>query len=340
MEKALKLRELWSYQLPLAPALTLKNGRLSQREGLLLNLVDQQGQSHFTEIAPLPGWSRETLTDCLDWIFNHRHHLSAKQAASLPSVSWGLYQAQAPPDQNERKTLRLNALLTAAEPKHLKQEVANLSSQGYDVFKLKVGRFDLHQERERIAAVVSGLSSRGQKGRLRLDANRSWHLSQALALVESCRDLALASCLEYIEEPLQNSAELPHFCRASQWPVALDESLCDTAISPAIWQTCSALVLKPMLLGAEATLHWLKQAQLSGKTITTSSLFESPWGLAKLAYWAAQVDPNQVAGLDTWRAFAPQQDLPVWEIQQGRLILKPKMLDKPPVNAVYLNKII
>ncbi len=344
MEKALKLSELWRYHLPLDPPLHLKNGVLSQREGLLLSLQDENAESHLAEVAPLPGWSRESLEDCFNWIVKNKENLSEKQSESLPAVSWGLYLAQSSGQilaQNSANTLRLNALLTADKPAQLKRETENLYSLGYQTFKLKVGRFSPRQERDRIAAVIEVMGPLGSDlGKLRLDANRSWTLSQALNLVEHCQDLPLAACLAYIEEPLQNCEELPSFRQACSWPVALDESLCDTEISPAIWQACSALVLKPMLLGAEVTLHWLKKAQLSGKTVTISSLFESPWGLAKLAHWAAQVAPDQAAGLDTWRAFAPQPDLPVWEIQQGRLILNPKMLDKPPLEAVYLNKMI
>lgn len=340
MENTLKLRELWRYELPLKPALTLKHGVLSLREGLLLSLQDENAECHLAEVAPLPGWSRESLEDCFNWIVQNKDNLSVKQSESLPAVSWGLYLAHnlAP---NLANTLRLNALLTADKPAQLKRETENLYNLGYQTFKLKIGRFPPRQERDRIAAVIAGMGPLGSDlGKLRLDANRSWTLSQALSLVEHCQDLPLAACLAYIEEPLQNCEELPSFRQACPWPVALDESLCDTEISPTIWQACSALVLKPMLLGADATLYWLKKAQLSGKTVTISSLFESPWGLAKLAYWAAQVAPEQAAGLDTWRAFAAQPDLPVWEIQQGRLILSPKMLDKPPLNTVYLNKMI
>ncbi len=343
-EKKLKLSELWRYKLPLEPALTLKSGTLRLREGLLLSLQDENADCYWTEVAPLPGWSRESLKDCLNWIIKNKDHLSVKQSESLPAVSWGLYLAQnlgqRPRPQVSPQMLRLNALLIAAEPAQLKRETESLYNLGYQTFKLKVGRFSPRQERERIAAVIAGMGPLGSDlGKLRLDANRSWTLSQALSLVELCQDLPLETCLAYIEEPLKKSAELPSFHQACSWPVALDESLNDTEISPAIWQACSALVLKPMLLGAEATLHWLKKAQLSDKSVTISSLFESPWGLAKLAYWAVQVAPNQAAGLDTWRAFAPQADLPVWEIQQGRLILNHKMLDKPPLNTVYLNKI-
>ncbi len=344
MEKKLKLSELWRYALPLKPALTLKHGVLSLREGLILSLQDENAECYLAEVAPLPNWSRESLADCCDWLVKNKDNLSVKQSESLPAVSWGLYLAQNPGRNLSAKsanTLSLNALLTADEPAQLKRQTANLYRLGYQTFKLKVGRFSPRQERERIAAVIEVMGDlRADWGRLRLDANRSWTLSQALSLVEHCQDLPLAACLAYIEEPLQNCEELPSFRQACSWPVALDESLCDTAISPAIWQACSALVLKPMLLGAEATLHWLKKAQLSGKTVTISSLFESPWGLAKLAHWAAQVAPDQAAGLDTWRAFAAQPDLPVWEIQQGRLILNQKMLDKPPLEAVYLNKMI
>lgn len=331
----LKLTSLWSYHLPLNNPLPLKRGIMTHREGLLLFLSHPQGgDDYWTEVAPLPGWSQESLEDCVNWLRENQANLS-ETAAKLPAISWGLSLAQPRLNKTLPHALDLNALLTATEPEELRQETHLRYAEGYRVFKLKVGRFTPAQDKARIEAVLQGL---GPMGRLRLDANRSWDLKQALAVVEHCQDLPLLEFLTYIEEPLQNTADLPAFYRASQWPVALDESLNQPGLSADIWEICTAIVLKPMLLGRERTFDWLKRAKKSGKAVTISSSFESPWGLSQLAFWAAQQAPGQAAGLDTWRVFQPQPDLPPWEITHGQLILQPKMLDKPLFNAVYLNK--
>ncbi|CAK8741932.1 o-succinylbenzoate synthase [Sodalis praecaptivus] len=53
---------LYRYRLPMQPSVVLGNQRFAEREGLLVAL-DDAGRRGVGEIAPLPGFSRESLAD-------------------------------------------------------------------------------------------------------------------------------------------------------------------------------------------------------------------------------------------------------------------------------------
>lgn len=55
---------IWKYELPLTAPVSLAPGvAMNVREGLLLELVGEDGRSFWGEAAPLPGFSRESLED-------------------------------------------------------------------------------------------------------------------------------------------------------------------------------------------------------------------------------------------------------------------------------------
>ena len=75
------------------------------RQGVLVRIIDEKGQSGWGDVAPLPKWSQETLEEALDQLhkimhdiinidwtarhwFEHLKHLNL-----LPSVSFGLESA-------------------------------------------------------------------------------------------------------------------------------------------------------------------------------------------------------------------------------------------------------
>lgn len=52
--------KLWRYVIPMESGVVLRDRRLMQREGLLV-MLQQQDRQGWGEIAPLPGFSSETL---------------------------------------------------------------------------------------------------------------------------------------------------------------------------------------------------------------------------------------------------------------------------------------
>ncbi len=192
---------LYQYKLPLTAQ--------KWREGLIL----QCGES-FGEIAPLPGWSRETLEEARAEML---HWIHTREVPAFPSVRWGIECA--------RKVLQpVHLPLCALGPK-----------EGFSTVKLKLGHLPLNE-------AISLVKQHIGQFRLRLDCNRSWNLAQAFAFARHFQP----TDFEYLEEPVQTFEELVHFSQATHFPIAIDESIhCPWAEIPSL----KAVVVKPTLLG-------------------------------------------------------------------------------------------
>ncbi|PIQ24428.1 o-succinylbenzoate synthase [bacterium (Candidatus Blackallbacteria) CG17_big_fil_post_rev_8_21_14_2_50_48_46] len=330
----MQLKKLWSYHLPLRVPLEMKYGLLEARQGLFFEIRRSDGSRGWGEVAPFPGLSTDSLQEAQTWLVQNAQDLRPSSAERFPALAWGLKMAQDDVFRRELHSVEipLNALLTAADPLTLAQESAAYYAQGYRCFKLKVGFLDLLQDTRRVHAIFDATASDIQ---LRLDANRSWNLPEALARAQAWQDLPFA----YIEEPLRDLADLSVLAQETAWSLVLDESLMAFQPEHLPWHTLAGIVLKPMLLGAAQTETWIQAARARNRTLTLSSVFESAWGLGFLALRAAQLKPVLPAGLDTWRVFSDSFLASPFRIQAGALILEPKMLDKPLLNTVYLKKI-
>ncbi len=183
--------------------------KLGQREGLILQL-----DGGFGEIAPLPGFSRETLEEAREEVL---HWMHTGENPLLPSVRWGLECAQRPLQS-------VHLPLCALGPK-----------EGFAMLKLKLGHLSVPE-------AVAFVKKYQGKFRLRLDCNRKWTLEKALAFAEAFQ----AADFEYLEEPVQTFEELVQFSRETGFPVAVDESIHED------WMeipTLKAVVVKPMVVG-------------------------------------------------------------------------------------------
>lgn len=293
---------LFRYRLPFRAPLPLSTGTLTHREGLLLRLETDE-RTAWGEIAPLPGFSHESLDEvtrsarrCVALIDGSApEEWSVDELPALqPSVRFGFSAARAEllgtlwPEESAE--VELNALLTTRDPATLREETLQLLDEGYRCFKLKVGRRPLDEDVARIEAVADTLPA---EGALRLDANRAWTFEQAERIAEMIRELPV----EYVEEPLENPGELRAL--AGQMPVALDESVRSlTAEGIAAHRFATAVILKPMLDGSiEHVRSLIAEAKRHEITAVISGTFESGIGLRHLA--ALATETGSVAGLGT-----------------------------------------
>lgn len=182
--------------------------RIEQREGLIL-----QENDRFGEIAPLPGFSKETLDEAMKetikWI-------RESKVPTLPSVRFGISCLQKPLNSIRRPLCALGA------------------KEGFDTVKLKMAQLSVE---EALTLIQS------QKGKvLRLDFNRAWDLAKLLELARHFKPQDFA----YWEEPAKTVEELTTFSKKTGFPIALDESIgIDTKNIPSL----CALVVKPTILG-------------------------------------------------------------------------------------------
>ena len=308
--------QLWRYQIPMDAGVVLRDRRLKTRDGLLVRL-EESGAQGWGEIAPLPGFSAESLEEAtgtaLAWLNAWRQGEDA-MLPELPSVAFGLSCAQAEltgalPDAADYRA----APLCTGDPDEL---FALLSAMpGEKVAKIKVGLY----EAVRDGMVVNLLLEAIPDLSLRLDANRGWTPLKAEQFAKYVNP-DYRPRIAFLEEPCKTREQSRAFAAETGIAIAWDESLREADFVMQAEPGLSAVVIKPTLTGSLARVReQVTAAHAQGLTAVISSSIESSLGLTQLARIAAWLTPNTLPGLDTLslmqaqlvRAW-PDSALPVW----------------------------
>ena len=283
--------KLYRYALPLSQPIRFHDQQLTSRDGLLLNWEGRWG-----EIAPLPGFSQETLDEaqaeallCLKSMKQGRH-----LEPQLPSVQFGFDCARRQWPE-KLKAPHSPYILLLGTPDEV---IWCWRDWLYDYpakAKLKVARYPMRDE----LALIRLLLDRRPNLKLVLDANQGWTREEAWTF---CGHLD-PNRIEYLEDPCADFADIAFVANRTGMPVALDELLAQGKPWEPIPQL-RALVLKPTLLGSLANCEALiaRARELRLKVII-SSCYESQLGNRLLAQLASEWAPEQAPGLDTLRYF-------------------------------------
>jgi len=230
------MTELYHYRLPFAEPLRTANTAIAEREGLILHFHTREGE-WCSEIAPLPGFSDETLTgvqDALatilpltDQFFSNPFTRDELQLFldSLPriaSLQCGLsylgililaFRTGTSPmavlSDTFSETVGVNGMTGAEEPEKLRQSLKLLAGAGFKTLKVKAP-----QPVESLVATLTTLQDEYPHLLFRLDGNRSWTKE---ALPEICAQFSSLK-IQYIEEPIPaNSPD--HFLTIAHSPI-------------------------------------------------------------------------------------------------------------------------
>lgn len=208
------------------------------REGLILQMGDGWG-----EIAPLPGFSQETLPQAKKQTLEV---LQKKAIPTFPSVKFGFFCASKPFDTSPLKVPLCALHLPKEKCTHLKLKLKNLKLQeAISLVKEYVGKYHL-----------------------RIDCNRAWSLSESLEFASHFS----SSDFEYLEEPVQSYEDLVKFSEITKFPIAVDESLREKSYLDI--PTLKAAIVKPTLQGEIPKLSC---------PIVLSSSYESSLGILQIA---------------------------------------------------------
>lgn len=344
--------KFFRYSLPLKAAVTLGKSTMKSREGLIIQIVNNGGLSGFGEIAPLPGFSRETLAEAESQALQLSDTFSGETDSTqleesldrlYTSVRFGIESALLDLEAKQenvsisqvlnktpRKSVSVNGLLTGSRAEILKN-ASKYVQKGYKAVKLKVGSSSLIDDIRITKKVRNAIED---EMLLRLDANRAWSIDNALKFCD-----AVEGCvIDYLEEPVSDSNSLHKILKksSSSVPIALDETTRE--ISPdelSGFANVKALVLKPSLLGLKKTLQYAERAHSLEIIPVIGSSFESGLGLSILAQIAAAVNYEDfAAGLDTYSWFAEDLIPGSLPVKNGRvnivdLVESETVLDSP-----------
>lgn len=187
------------------------------------------------------------------------------------------------------------ALITAGERDAVHSEVAARVREGFRVVKLKVGG-DVRGDIERVAAARDAGEGRIL---LRLDANRSWEMTEAVEVLAA----VAAPDIEYVEEPLRtrDPVALARFRARVGVPIAMDESVSDEAALTRVVECggCDTLVIKLARVGGpRKAVELARQARRLGVRVAVTDSIETSVGRAAALHVAAALPaPRQAVGL-------------------------------------------
>jgi O-succinylbenzoate synthase len=270
------------------------------RKGVLVNIVDEEGNRGWGDIAPLPKWSQETLDQSLSQLIQKKQALlkidwtartgfkELMQLSLYPSVIFGLESALLSLlEPLPAHTLSTSALLMGS-PKEVIEQAKLRLSEGFTSAKLKVNSLSF----EEASKLIHQLKD---KFYLRIDVNRAWDTADSLRFFSQFPK----NTFDYVEEPFKNPKELAQF----QHSLAIDESFPQDLSLEQLEKlpTLKALIYKPTiqggLLGCLALQEWAKKRGLS---IVLSSSFESDIGLAHVAAIAHRLSLLSPVGIGTY----------------------------------------
>lgn len=276
---------------------------LTHRQLLQLELFCDEELVGQGEIAPLPGFSRESLRDCYQALCQK---LAGRAVLLPPAAAWG-WQCLARP-------LPLGKI-----PKHAAYPLLQGSTDEI-LAKLADWEVPLQQAKLKVARrpvtadieLIQTLLKHYPQLKLRLDANQKWDLVQAQ---QFCQSIPIDS-LEYLEQPCLELTDCEKIA-AMGCPIALDESLYQHSELPSVFPGLTAFVLKPTLLGDKLP-SLLAMAQQHQLTLSISSSYESPLGINHLTALANELE-DQSPGLDTLGSFTgamKRKPLHFWSFAQ------------------------
>ncbi|MGF1588712.1 MAG: o-succinylbenzoate synthase [Pleurocapsa sp.] len=216
-----------SYQRRFKQPLRTSHGIWQIREGIIISLVDQFGVVRQGEIAPLPWFGSETMSQALEFCQQLPKTISLKDVAAipdcLPCCQFAFESAvliSSTQQNNRPNNLNYCYLLPAGE-QALTSWQNIYQNQAATTFKWKIGVLPLAREIEILKQLTSILPP-GVK--LRLDANGGLNLQQArklLSLTDKLKEIA------FVEQPLppDDFADIWQLRQEHTTLLALDESI-------------------------------------------------------------------------------------------------------------------
>jgi o-succinylbenzoate synthase len=303
--------KLYRYALPMDSGVILRNEKLFERQGFIIEL-NQDGVIGRGEVAPLPGFSDESMLDVEAQLPVQlklwQQGVEIDYNMFYPLIAFGLsmavmeLQGELPPEGNF-----FAAPLCSGDPDDLIEKLSKMP--GRKVAKVKVGFY----EAVRDGLIVSLLLESIPDLSLRLDANRSWTLAKAEKFASKIAP-SYRHRIAFIEEPCESPTSSMAFGMNSGIAIAWDETLQQSLKNPEFLLEdltgVKGLIIKPSVIGSVQRCQYLiKKAQRLGMQAVISSSLESSLGLCQLARLSKWLLPDEVPGLDTVNLFKQQLEI-------------------------------
>lgn len=261
----------YSYHIPFKNTFKIAGREFSHRNGIILVFRENNFEA-YGEIAPLPGFSNETLEKITEILRLNKTHIESSlyagngdevlsvltQIHQFPSLSFGLdtlFHDLAAKRKNlplykylfpdlKSNHLITNGTLSVQHPEKTIKHAQVLVDEGYSTIKMKVGiNFNLELE------ILKKLHAEFPNIKFRIDANEAWQVDEAIHNLNQLERLNI----EYCEQPVsaKDSALLSSVKKAANVPIAADEFVRNkSSVEELLKQKAADLIIiKPMLMG-------------------------------------------------------------------------------------------
>jgi o-succinylbenzoate synthase len=331
------------YSLKLKQPFTTSNSVISERNGFIIRIKNQNGLEGIGDACPFPEFGSESLQQAEEVLANLNMRIkinlknvnesiktNLKNLERTPALRHGIEQAVLNLLCKEKK-ISLNSLLNIK----LKNEIdvnaaigfdsventigkaSEFISRGYNTLKIKCGRDDFDQEMECLRSLREKFR---QKINLRIDVNGNWNLNQAIHKLKEMESLQL----EYAEQPVEKMQVMIELKKNCKIPVAADESVRSKSEAENIIKHNAAdiLILKPMMIGGLLpTIEIIDLAQQNNIDCVVTSSFESAVGRSNAAIAAAYSKTKFAHGLSVNTFFEKDLIEDPFPVQYGKIKL-------------------
>lgn len=217
--------EVIPYALPFKEPYVTARGRLTRRQMVLLRVRDGDGVEGLGEAVPLAlrgGVGIEAVVKELEALGAElpaaADRLSMPARCALSTALLDLEEKRRG-TKAEHTPVRCNATLVSGAPAAVAADAVRWAKAGFGTFKLKVGAG------EDVAQVEAVRAALGPAARIRLDANGSWSVEEAVRTLSAIEPLGI----ELVEQPVATIAEAARLARLTPIPLAGDESIVTVA---------------------------------------------------------------------------------------------------------------
>lgn len=339
--------QVYQFSIPFFQPFKTAMVTLSHRKGLLLAL-QYEDIIAYGEVSPLPGFSKESLTEVTAVLVANKQlleqaiqHKEEEQILRIlwdihrfPSLSFGLDTLIS--DLRSKKEsnsihqhlfdsvvaeTKANTAIGLGSEYEMIRKTQLAIEEGFSTIKMKVGA-NIDEEYKALSLIRREFPS----VKLRIDANQAWSSDEAITNLNKIESLGI----EYCEQPViaHDIDALKRVKKATTIQIAADEGVRDTqsAIQLLEGDFCDLLILKPALFGRFRDLKVTKdQADTHGKGVVFTTSFDGIVGRTMTANLASGLGTGNYAhGLATG-AFLDEGVFSEMEIQDGKYMFPTKV---------------
>lgn len=298
--------KLFAYRIAFKHLMSFKNEHLTHREGFILQFTEKNGEQYHSEIAPLPGFSQETLTEVkaelLQLLSSNWQHIESHKSP-LKSIQFGLDYLTLKAQKTAPRQLEYidNVALLQGDEIHIIEQYKALEQP--ELIKLKVARDSVEND----ISTFTRLCKLKPTLKIRCDANQAWTQQQADLFFNHID----TDHLDYIEEPTSDHRINLQLANKHQIYLGLDETLQQSDFDYQTNPFIKAFIIKPTLIGSKNKIDQLVSiAKKEAILVSFSASFESIVGLQKLkdlaGHYLSEDETRRLVvslGIDTLKYF-------------------------------------